>query len=104
MGDQVPNQPSEPLQETVSESEELRMLLQSQPTLPEVVVVEEVEDSEFSSLSITIIDKPILSFCLSFDFTLECILNDRANTPIFVPIDQRKTYAHFSIKMYQYHK
>jgi len=64
--DQEPNQPSEPLQETVSESVELRMLPQSQLITPEEPVVEEVEDSEFSRLSIIIIDQPILSFCLSF--------------------------------------
>jgi hypothetical protein len=49
--DQVLNQPLELLQELDSESVELRTLPQSQPTLPEELVVEEVEDSEFPFLS-----------------------------------------------------
>merc|ERR1712159_703899 len=44
--DQEHNQPSELLQEMDSELEESRMSPQSQLTLPESLVVEEVEDSE----------------------------------------------------------
>ena len=89
--DQVPNQLLEPSQEMDSESEELRMLPQSQLIQLEEVVVEEVEDSEFLSCCITIIDKAHHKFLFVIKFTSRCEFDDFREKSAFVSIYQRKT-------------